>query len=306
METCIRNERENGELDVIVIGNISIDTNIWPTGKIENTLGGAPTYAGTTFAKLAKKTGAFSYIGKDNYLEAILYFQSAKMDARGLISLRKKTMSFQNIYDASGNRRQACFEVAPKLRIEDMPKQYLSSRAFYISPLAGEVDADMIRKLRASGILMLDPQGLMRTIAADGKVKVSLDSDRLSVALKLVDIVKVGKDEVTAFNMPEERILYMLRDFGAKVSIITRGKAPVKILSDSGIYEINTLDVNVEDPTGAGDVFGAAFLSEYMDSEDPVKAAKFATASAGLKIRFRGTNGFPSKDEVMRHIEHNL
>jgi len=302
LKTVTRHGRENGQLDVIVVGNFSVDTNIWPTGRIEDTLGGAPTYAGSTLAKLERKTGAFSFIGRDHYLEALSFCAAAGIDSEGLAVIEAETMKFQNIYDSLGNRRQVCTNVAPKLNIEQMPRRYLSSRAFYVSPLAGEVDTNLMKKLHARGILMLDPQGLMRTIEADGSVKVSFDTSRLREALELADIVKVGKDEVEASKMSDERILRTIQGFGVKAAIITRGKAPVKILADNKIDKIKTLDVAVEDPTGAGDVFGAAFLSEYMESGDPIKAAKFATASAGLKIRFRGASGFPSKNEASKYV----
>jgi ribokinase len=71
------------------------------------------------------------------------------------------------------------------------------------------------------------------------------------------------------------------------------------VLSDDGFNEIDSLKVDAKDLTGAGDVFGAAFLSKYLDNRDAVKSAKFASAAAGLKIRYKGPIGFPSEKEIL-------
>jgi len=297
---CIENENR---FDVIIIGHFSLDKNIWPTGQIKNTLGGAPTYSGSIFAALGKKTGIFTIIGKDHFSEALSFCQSKNIDTLGLLVSTEQTMAFQNSYTTDGSRRQKCLHVAPKLLIRNLPKNYLDSKAFYISPLAGEVDEELLRKLKKKeNVLMLDPQGLMRNISKNGEVKVVFDKNKLERIFKLVDIVKIGKDEVKAFKMQEKEILNTLDRVGVKIAIITRGKDPIMILHSGRFFEVQTLDTEVKDPTGAGDVFGAAFLSEYMTGSGVEKAAKFAAAAASLKIRYKGPNGFPSKKDIIRHL----
>ena len=303
MEIGLKNREREKVFDVIIVGNFSVDKNVWTKGQIENVLGGAPTYSGSTFASLGKETGIFSIIGKDYVSEVLRFCRSKDIDTRGLQVISGKTMAFQNSYNEDGTRKQRCLNVAPKLLVKDMPKNYMDSRAFYISPLAGEVDEELLKGLRRKGnIVMLDPQGLMRKISKNGEVSIALDKNILNGVLKLVDIVKIGKDEIEVFKMKEKEILSMLAKNGVRIGIITRGKDTVMVLHNKRFLEIRTLDIAVEDPTGAGDVFGAAFLSEYMTRFDVEEAIKFATTAAALKIEHKGPSGFPSKEEIARYL----
>ena len=304
MNIELSNKKEENGFDAIIIGHFSLDTNMWPTGQIKNALGGAPTYAGSTFAAMHKKVGVFSIIGKDHYSEVLSLCQAKGIDTQGLLVSSEQTMTFQNLYTADGNRTQRCLNVAPKLLFKNLPKNYLVSKAFYISPLAAEVNEEFIRKLKTKeNIVMLDPQGLMRNINKEGEVSTIFNKIKLERIFKLVDIIKIGKDEVEAFKMREKKILNTLNKMGVRVAIITRGRDPIMILYSRRIFEVQTLNVKVEDPTGAGDVFGAAFLSEYITGSTINKAAKFAATSASLKIRHVGPSGFPSKEDVLKYLK---
>jgi sugar/nucleoside kinase (ribokinase family) len=298
-----KNRKREQVFDAVIVGHLSVDNNVWPKGKIENVLGGAPTYSGSTFSTLGKETGIFSAVGRDHFSKVLRFCHSKNIDTRGLLVFSERTMIFQNLYIQNGTRKQRCFNVAPKLSVVDLPENYVNSRAFYISPLAGEVDGELLKGLRRKGnIIMLDPQGLMRTVGKNGNVDVFYDKKILERIFKLVDIVKIGKDEIKAFEMEEKEILTMLEKIGVKIGIITRGKDTIMVSYSGRFFEVQTLNVEVEDPTGAGDVFGAAFLSEYMTRFDVEEGTKFAVIAAGLKIKCKGLTGFPSKEDITKHL----
>ena len=60
------------------------------------------------------------------------------------------------------------------------------------------------------------------------------------------------------------------------------------------------------DPTGAGDVFDAAFLIRYLDCGDPVDAGRFAVAAAALSTRGMGVSALPTKTEIAMLIEQHF
>ena len=148
---------------------------------------------------------------------------------------------------------------------------------------------------------MLDPQGLMRKISKNGDVEIAFDKNMLDRIFKLVDIVKIGNDEIEAFGIEEKEILTMLEKNGVKIGIITRGKDTVMVSYNKKFFEVQTLNIEVGDPTGAGDVFGAAFLSEYLMGFDVEEAVKFAATAAALKIEHKCPSGFPSREEIAKH-----
>jgi sugar/nucleoside kinase (ribokinase family) len=52
------------------------------------------------------------------------------------------------------------------------------------------------------------------------------------------------------------------------------------------------------DPTGAGDIFAAAFFFRLHATRDPWEAARFATNLAALSVARVGLEGIPTAEEV--------
>jgi sugar/nucleoside kinase (ribokinase family) len=148
---------------------------------------------------------------------------------------------------------------------------------------------------------MMDPQGLFRQIDEKGRVTIRSEVD-LRPFLEHVDVVKLGREEAKVMMGEPEQLLRELCGMGPKTAILTRGGEPVLVFSGGEFQEVESLKVDVRDPTGAGDVFGAVFLARYLETGDVVGSARFASAAAGLKIRYKGPVGFPSKEEIYAAI----
>jgi sugar/nucleoside kinase (ribokinase family) len=61
-------------------------------------------------------------------------------------------------------------------------------------------------------------------------------------------------------------------------------------------------EASVVDPTGAGDVFAAAFLVAYAEQRDPVAAARFANVTASFSIEGRGITSIPDRAKVLQWL----
>lgn len=290
------------KIDVAVIGHFSLDENISPRGTVINVLGGAPVYSATTFSKLGLNVGVCAGIGEDQHSNALQYCKTNNINYEGLTVYGSKTLHFKNIYDANEARIQICHNVPRKLKPQDLPSSYFQCVAHYVSPLVDELELGFIDFLRRmNSVLMLDPQGLMRTINSEGKVTINFDKEKLAKFFQKVDIVKIGKDEISAFGLTELEIISFVKSCGVKIVILTRGKDSVIASFDSSVIEVDTIDVDVQDPTGAGDVFGAAFLAQYLKTSDLIESIRFANIVAGLKIRSKGPKGFPELDEIIAY-----
>ena len=57
------------------------------------------------------------------------------------------------------------------------------------------------------------------------------------------------------------------------------------------------------DPTGAGDVFAAAFLTYLSRHGDPRLAVDFANCVAALSIEQQGASGIPTIEEVEKRLK---
>lgn len=284
--------------DIVVVGHVAIDTNKFPRGMIESAIGGAPTYTGLALAALRRKVGVVSKIGFD-FTELFPPIHSKLgLDTEGILVSGEYTTAFENIYDERGNRTQLCTHITPKIAPGDIPARYLEAKGFYVSPLAGEVTPETMERIKGDNLVMMDPQGLFREIDDKGKVTVKSDVD-LKPFLKHVDVVKLGRDEVKAVKKEPKQLLEELCKMGPKIAILTQGEEPVLVFSNGEFHEVKSLKVEARDATGAGDVFGGAFLARYLDAPDVIGSARFASAAAGLKIRYKGPTGFPSEGEVI-------
>jgi sugar/nucleoside kinase (ribokinase family) len=290
------------DLDIVIVGHIAVDRNVLPWGVLENALGGAPTYAGFALAALRKKVGIISKVGRD-FLEMFppLYSKFG-LDTEGIHVVGDHTTTFENIYDELGNRRQTCKHAAPALEPEDIPAFYFGARGFYVSPIVNEVSPKLLEKIKKeNNLVMLDPQGLFRRMGAGGEVKLE-SRDDLEDFLAYVDIVKLGMEEKKVFKGTDEEILEGLVSMGPRVAIITQGEGDCLFMSGGKFTSLKSFRTEVKDTTGAGDVFGAAFFSRYLDTKDLIGSIKFGSAAASLKIRYRGPTGFPSEDEILRLV----
>jgi 1D-myo-inositol 3-kinase len=57
------------------------------------------------------------------------------------------------------------------------------------------------------------------------------------------------------------------------------------------------------DPTGAGDVFAAAFLVRLAETGDPCQAAPFANTVASFSIEGPGVSGIPPRQQVDAYLD---
>lgn len=286
------------QLDTVVVGHATVDVNVFPHGVIENVLGGAPTYAGFALASLGRDVGIVSKIGQDfpDYFPPL--FSKFGLNTEGILVTEGKTTKFENTYTEEGEREQVCEEVADPIFEGDIPQAYLNARSFYFSPVMDEVSPETLSTISdKENIAMIDPQGLFRKIGDSGKIDLEVP-ENLEDYLSRVEIVKIGKEEFNSFRKSEEEVLEALVGMGPDIAILTLGEDGCKVLSEGEVTSIKSLDVEAEDLTGAGDVFGASFLSNYLETGDPLDSARFATAASGLKIEYKGPTGFPSKEEV--------
>lgn len=287
------------EFDVVIIGHITIDVNVFPRGIIENMLGGAPTYAGFMLASLGEKVGIVSKIGEDFPDKFPPLYGKFGLDTEGVYSIPEKTTIFENTYDELGGRKQTCWLLPSKISPEEIPGAYFHTRSFYVSPVGDEVTPGVLETVKKKeNVVMLDPQGLFRKVGRDGKISVQ-KPENLDDYLVHVDVVKIGPEEFQAFAKSPEETLRELVGAGPKVAILTRGEKGCMVLCDGKFGEFEGLKVDVKDLTGAGDVFGAAFLVRYLNTRDVADSAKFATATASLKIKYKGPSGFPTEEEIL-------
>lgn len=97
-----------------------------------------------------------------------------------------------------------------------------------------------------------------------------------------------------------------LLDFGVKVVAIKEGAKGCFVYDGSNAARIPAFKVKVVDTTGAGDVFDAAFLLEFLRGHDVLRAGKFANAAAAISVTGAGWSRYPTLNQVNKFLHGRL
>jgi sugar/nucleoside kinase (ribokinase family) len=210
-----------------------------------------------------------------------------------LLQQDKSYTSFYNDY-TSGTRVQKLLGKTSKINFD----LNVTFDAIHINPLFKEVDMQLIEKAKKTcKLVSLDVQGLVRQ-EKDSFVFGKFLENRKDW-LKNVDILKVGEEEAKFVSEEKdyESICKDLQSLGPKIVALTLGEEGSLILAKE-FYHIPAFSTNVIDPTGAGDVYAAAFLIKYFETNNVKEAGLFASATASFVIEDFGSKNIQSREKV--------
>jgi sugar/nucleoside kinase (ribokinase family) len=219
------------------------------------------------------------------------------------LRLARQATVFRNTYTPDGRTQSA--SAGDPIAMKDIPPAAFESSALLVGPVLGEVDPAVVATPR-KGLLMVDGQGFVRHLAADGTVVHRLEP-RDAPAIRRCDILKVDSQEaavLTAGAAPAGALEVLCRS-GPVPSIVTLGARGALIHDGRQGFHIVAPRVRTVDPTGAGDVFAAAFLMRYAVSRDPLEAGRYAVCAAALSTRGYGIAALPSREEI-RNLEASV
>jgi sugar/nucleoside kinase (ribokinase family) len=211
-----------------------------------------------------------------------------------LVRLRPCAASttFQNIYH-DGHRRQHIGSHAAVLRATDVPDGWRSSPIVHLGPVAQEIE-EAVAEQFAGALLGLTPQGWMRCWDVDGIVRPALwePSDAL---LSRADAVVLSREDVGNDTA-------LVDDYAARTRllVLTAGWKGATVYYRGQVRTFAAPRVREVDPTGAGDIFAAAFLVALYESGEPIRAAQFANCVAARSVERRGIASVPSRHEIAR------
>ena len=143
---------------------------------------------------------------------------------------------------------------------------------------------------------MLDPQGFLRRRNSENRIHL----EQTDLNLSNVSAIKVNTDELKcltgASNVDGIKIL---QKKGID-SVILTDKQNITLLSKNRIYSITLPNLELNDTTGIGDIFCAAFCCTMLKEKDVLWALSFAggAAQAALESGQIGLEKIPSKAAI--------
>jgi sugar/nucleoside kinase (ribokinase family) len=278
-------------MDLVIIGYLLHDTNIVKDQNYEY-VGGSCAYSGITAAKLGMSVGLVSKVGKDfrytNLLKGI--------DLRG-VKEQEKTTEFVNIYEEE--RKQKVRNIGEGISFEDIPSEYLECENFLIAPVIGEVETNLIKKLKEKGkTIFCDPQGFLREAKGDEVVYSGLKDREI---LKYMDVLEASRREIQRINH-KPTIEEAMQIEGPKIVITTESHRCL-IRDSGGMAEVPAYWIDAVDTTGAGDVFFAGFIFKYLATGNLIESARFGNAVASISVRDAGLKSILKAENLEKEAE---
>jgi sugar/nucleoside kinase (ribokinase family) len=166
-----------------------------------------------------------------------------------------------------------------------------------ISPLIDEISIELFEKIKNNAsFVMLDPQGFLRRRNSENRIHL----EQTDLNLSNVSAIKVNTDELKCLTgVSNIDGIKILQKKGIDNVILT-DKQNITLLSKNRIYSITLPNLELNDTTGIGDIFCAAFCCTMLKEKDILWALSFAggAAQAALESGQIGLEKIPSKAAI--------
>ena len=271
-------------LTYFVVGHITRD--VAPTGF---TLGGTATYSAITAARLGARVRILTACRPEhlqNLRELVPEAEIALVES-------EQTTTFENIYSAS-RRRQRLLATAGYIPADAAPAEWLRSDIIHLGPVAREVDVGFLTAASSQSLVAATPQGWLRRWDAEGFVHP--DGWRPGeVFLRSLDALILSEEDV---GFDASLLEFYISQ--ARLTVVTAGYRGCTVYCGRHSFSLPPRPTTEVDPTGAGDVFAAAFLVYLRVLGDPLAAARYANIAGSLSVEGIGTSAIPTREMVER------
>jgi sugar/nucleoside kinase (ribokinase family) len=199
------------------------------------------------------------------------------------------TTYFRNLLDdGDENRKQNILQQAAPINRSQII-EHLNDVAFvHLGPLhPSDIDSRAIELIgRLERFVILDVQGLLRSVK--NKIVYPSVSEYLPAAMRVSHIVKANRQEYECLiDFFRTDLLGLIRQFNINEFVVTaghRGGYVQTITGEKIPYPAAGVASN-EDPTGAGDIFLAAYvIDRFLNQRSIAGACKYAAKLAALQI----------------------
>lgn len=278
---------------------------------------GAPAIFIDSVARLGISAGFIGIIGKDDFGQMLIdRLATDGVDTKHIKVLPDYTTGTTFVMYYTSGERKFIFHLrhaaAGQLNPKDIdPSYFLNAKVLHISGSSLAISKSS-KEACYKAI----------KIAKEKKIKVTFDPnlrpELISIeyireicrpVLSLSDVVLPSKTEIevlTGISNPIEAAKEILK-IGPKLVVVKLGREGSVAATENGeVIKVPAFNVNEVDPTGAGDIFDAAFVVGLLKNWTLQKILEFANAAGAIKVtKFGPMEGPKNINEVFDFIKSN-
>lgn len=271
--------------EFVVVGHVCQD--LLPDGGLS--IGGSVSYAATTALRMGYRVGVVTSAGPN------LDLSDALPGAQIVCHRAAETTVFENIYH-NGQRTQFVHGRADVLTCEHIPVEWRQAPMVYLGSIDQEIDQSVFRCFAQRALVGVMPQGFFRRWNHNGQVHFA-EWDPSPAVLQRINLLVISE-----LDVPDPHQL--ARGWGNLVDIVvvTQAERGAIVYEAGEPCHYPARPAQQVDPTGAGDVFAAAFLIRMSETRDACQAAAFANAVASFSVEGPGIWGIPDRSRVEEYL----
>ena len=278
----------------VAIGNVAIDENL----QNSKTCGGSVFYASLFASKIGSESIAVTSFGKD-FLELKPNWHSVRVCSE----LKAFSTTFRLIYDKKGNRQAILKKEGGSISKAKLKKEIYNADIIFVCPIAHEITSKLvsfIAKEKKTGIVVTTPQGWLRNWNKEGE-KISQRSwNNAKEILQFTDVLIISDEDIKDNRSVLKLYKNLIKKKG--IVIVTQGSKGAVAYSENELVLSKAYPAKAIDPTGAGDIFAAAFGIAFKETASLKKALKFANAAASFIIEGIGVSNMPTRPQILARI----
>jgi 1D-myo-inositol 3-kinase len=267
--------------EFVVVGHVCQD--LLPDGHLS--LGGSVSYAATTAQRLGYRVGVVTSAGPD--LDLAQALPGIQIVCRGA----DETTRFENIYH-DGRRTQILHRRASTLTCQDIPLGWRQAPIVYLGSIDQEIEESVFHCFADDSLIGVMPQGFFRRWDQEGSVHFA-DWNPPPSVLRRINLLVISE-----LDVPEPGLRAAEWARFVEIAVVTHAERGATVYHAGDICHYPPRPAEQVDPTGAGDVFSAAFLVRLTETRDPCHAAAFANVVASFSVEGPGIEGIPSRRRV--------
>lgn len=311
-------------MKIAVIGHICRDVIHPPKGKANDKPGseqwGGIYYSILTLANLLTESDTITPIfgvGKTDYADLLERFgQYPNISTKAIYALPGLTNEVHLFYEGSSDNRIECSaHISPPIPF-GLIKPHLDADGILVNMISGfDISLetlDQIRiEVRNDGTpIHFDFHSLTLGVDKESKRfrRPLTDWRRWCFMLHSIQLSEIEAQGLTAERYDEPALINQLMPLMVSNLLITRGHRGVTLFQQKQKkitrHDFEGLALSsAPDPTGCGDVFGAAYVSRLTQVKDPVAAAQFANRAAAINTTFRDAEGVRALSALLAEQE---
>lgn len=267
--------------------------------EVKESCGGSAANTIIALSRLGLKTGFLGKIGQDR--EGKMLLQNMKQEGVDtssiMISRYGRSGTVQGFVDPEGER---ALYVDSGVNDEILPVEI--EKQFKWNPKLIHLSSFVGKSLEAQKTLME---------MVDEAVMVSLDPGMI-YAEKRLEVIEdiLYRTNILLLNLGELKLLVpgaknlrekieLLLEYGMDILVVKKGSRGCEVYHGRERYEVNAMQVECCDSTGAGDAFNAGFIYGYLKGKTMEESAILGNFVASFCIQGEGaTNCLPHKNQL--------